>query len=822
MIDFLIFIGFTAVILILMAKEASAKVWLVTSVLLFAVATQLPIFGWFSKLVLFSIALISLLGSISPIRKLITQQILAKTQKNIPSMSSTEREALEAGTVSWEGEIFKGKPDFIKLRQAPVVKLTKAEQAFLDGPVKTLCEMIDDWDITHNRTDLPEDMWQYIRNNRFFGMLIPEEYGGLGFSATAQMQVLVTLYGCSVSVATTVGVPNSLGPAELLLKYGTKDQRDYYLPRLANGTDIPCFALTGPNAGSDAASLPDMGTVCRGEFKGEEVIGIRLNWDKRYITLSPVATVIGLAFRMFDPENLLNKGEDIGITCALVPANLPGVTTGRRHFPMNSAFMNGPTQGKDVFIPLSYIIGGEAMAGHGWSMLMECLSAGRAISLPSSALGGIQLCTLASGAYARIRTQFDQPISKFEGIEEPLARIAGNTYIIDAGLTMAAAAIDQGEKPAIVGAILKYHSTERSRKISMDAMDIHGGKGICLGPENYMGRGYQQAPIGITVEGANILTRNLIIFGQGAIRCHPYIFAEMEAARKNDLAAFDKAFWGHVRYTLANLARSFIFRFSKAKGTNAPSLITKSYYQAINLYSANFAFVADFSLVLLGGALKRMESLSARLGDVLSKLYLLSAVLKRYESDGEPAVDKPIVDWAAQQLLYEIEQSLQGIIENFPKHWGRAFLKLLILPFGPKRRAPSDALSKKVAKLITAPCPTRDRLTRFVFKENIEKCPVGRMEAAFMKIVAVTDLEKKLSVAVRSGQIKGLTAIEQIKNAEKAGILSSEEIQKLMDAELARQSVVKVDDFDPSELRRNVVDGYTASKAKPGKISATS
>ncbi len=809
-----------ACILTLAAKEASAQVWLITSALLFAVSTQLPIFGSFSKVILFTMAFISLLGNIAPIRKAITRRILAVIQKKMPTMSSTEREALEAGTVSWEGEIFSGKPDFNKLRQAPVVKLSKAEQAFLDGPVKILCEMIDDWDITHNRTNLPEEMWLYIRNNRFFGMLIPEEFGGLGFSASAQMQVLVTLYGRSVSVATTVGVPNSLGPAELLLKYGTKEQRDYYLPRLANGTDIPCFALTGPNAGSDAASIPDSGTVCRGQFNGEEVVGIRLNWDKRYITLAPVATVIGLAFYLFDPENILNKGEDIGITCALIPVDLPGVTTGKRHFPLNSAFMNGPTQGKDVFIPLSYIIGGEDKAGRGWSMLMECLSAGRAISLPSSALGGAQMVSLASGAYTRIRTQFDQPIAKFEGIQEPLARIAANTYIIDAGLTMAAAAIDQGEKPAIVGAILKYHTTERARQIGLDAMDIHGGKGICLGPENYLGRGYEQAPIGITVEGANILTRSLIIFGQGAVRCHPYVFAEIESARSGDLDAFNKVFWRHISYIFANFARSLIFRFTKARGTSVPSLITKPYYQSITQYSANFAFVTDLSLGLLGGALKRMESLSARLGDVLSKLYLLSAVLKRYESDGEPAVDQPIVDWAAQQLLFEVEQSFQGVINNFPHAWARTFLRLLLMPFGSGRRAPSDALGKEVAKLLTTPCPTRDRLTRLVYKEPTENCPVGRMEVAFAKIVAATELEKKLVSAVRSGQIKGLTAIEQINNAEKLGIFSPEEVVQLMDAELARQSVIKVDDFEHDELRRNVVE-QSSKKSKSEKISVT-
>ena len=631
----------------LLTRQAAISVWAISFALLIGLIMKFGNPGGFVLTILCSLEVMFLIGAFKPLRReLFSRHIFKVIKKAMPTMSATERDALEAGTVSWEGDIFSGAPDFSILRSLPTVSLTADEQAFMDGPVDTLCSMLDDWDITHNRTDLPPEVWQFIKDNRFLGMIIPKQYGGLEFSATAQMSILVRIYGRSVTAATTISVPNSLGPGELLLKYGTEDQKNKYLPRLADGREIPCFALTGPNAGSDAASIPDMGTVCTQVFNGQETLGVRLNWDKRYITLCPVASVIGLAFRMFDPENLLGKGEDVGISCALIPATTKGITKGRRHYPLNAAFLNGPTQGKDVFIPMDYLIGGAAMAGQGWMMLMECLSAGRAISLPSSANGGVQAVALATGAYARIRRQFNQPIARFEGIEEPLARIAGHTYIIDSAVTMAAAAIDNGAKPSVAGAILKYHTTELARHISTDAMDIHGGKGICLGPNNYLARGYQSSPIGITVEGANILTRSLIIFGQGAIRCHPYVFKEMESVRTNNLVEFDKAFFGHMGFILANLTKSIIFAWTDASFTMAPASSVKKYYQLVHKYSANLAFLADFSMAVLGGKLKRKEKLSARLGDMLSSLYLASAVLKRFYEDGEPEADLALVEWS--------------------------------------------------------------------------------------------------------------------------------------------------------------------------------
>lgn len=788
---------------VLAIKQASIIVWTISFaiVMLFIMGFGAP--GIVFQCVLWILLLVLVVSSIKPFRKTVLSRVLfGVVSRSMPVMSATEREALEAGSVSWEGDLFSGSPDFSILRNTPPVELTSDEQAFLDGPVRTLCRMLDDWDITHNLTDLPADVWAYIKDQGFLGMIIPKRYGGLEFSATAQMSILVMIYGRSVTAATTISVPNSLGPAELLLKYGTSAQKDYYLPRLARGIDIPCFALTGPNAGSDAASIPDIGIVCREVIDGKDILGMRLTWDKRYITLCPVATVIGLAFRLFDPDNLLEKGVDVGICCALIPAQTPGVIKGRRHFPLNVAFLNGPTQGVDVFVPIDCLIGGVAQAGHGWRMLMECLSAGRAISLPSSASGGSQAGALACGAYSRVRKQFNQAIANFEGIEEPLARIASNVYVIDAGLSMAAAAIDQGAKPSVVGAILKYHTTERSRQVAMDAMDIHGGKGICLGPNNYLGRYYQGAPISITVEGANILSRSLIIFGQGAIRCHPYVFHEMESIRQHDLNAFDEAIWGHAGFFLANLIKSIVFSWTDARLTQAPAGPVKRYYQLIHRYSSALAFLADFSMILLGGSLKRKEKLSARLGDVLSNLYLASAVLLRFHHDGEPVDDLPVVEWSCQQLMHDSETAIRGVIANFPVKWARVILTFILQPIGHQRRKPSDMLGQKLACLLTKACESRSRLTRLVFKEASMNCPLGRLEEAFLKLCTVESLEKKVARGVKDGVLQALTLLQQIDEAIEQGMLNQDEGSQLKEAELARQGVIAVDDFSHDELCR--------------------
>lgn len=809
---------------ILLINQASIRVWFISYVPFVLLMMK---YGQLHPL-MHALLIISfipfIIGSITPLRRRFLSAHLFKHAKRVvPNMSVTEREALEAGSVGWEGELLSGSPDLSQLMGAEAKGLREDEQAFLDGPVNELCRMIDDWDITHHRTDMPAEMWQFIKKHRFFGMIIPKAYGGLGFSASAQMAVLVTLYGRSISVATSVAVPNSLGPAELLLKYGTEEQKKYYLPRLAQGIEIPCFALTGPNAGSDAASIPDKGEVCYQTINGKSCLGIRLNWDKRYITLSPVATLIGLAFRLYDPKKLLGSIVDIGISCALIPADTPGVVTGRRHFPLNTAFLNGPTQGKDVFIPIDYLIGGPKRAGQGWRMLMECLSAGRAISLPSSALGGVQAVALASGAYARVRKQFHQPISQFEGIEEALARIAGRTYMIDAALSMTTTAIDEGVKSSVAGAILKCHTTEWARQVIMDAMDIHGGKGICLGPTNYLGRHYQSAPIGITVEGANILTRSLIIFGQGAIRCHPYALKEIESIKNDDLAAFDQAIWRHAAFFLANCCQSLLFSWTDGYGMPIARHATKRYRQLIRRYSAHLAFVADFSMLVLGGELKRREKISARLGDVLSYLYVISAVVHRFYQEGEKEQDRPLVDWCCQQLFYDIQMALNGIITNFPKRWARWLLRFMVLPLGLQRQRPNDCLGKRLASLLTEPNESRSRLTRLVFKEPSSKCPLGQLESAFSLICKASTLEKKVALAVREKKIRALTFIEQIEEAKQQGILSLSEANRLWEAEKARQEVIAVDDFHPLDLAVYAPqsdENKVTSSSNPSEIEA--
>ncbi|HEU4616984.1 MAG TPA: acyl-CoA dehydrogenase, partial [Gammaproteobacteria bacterium] len=604
-------------------------------------------------------------------RDVLTRRLFSIYRGMLPRMSQTEQDALEAGSVWWEGELFSGAPEWTKLQALPPPKLTPEEQAFIDGPVERLCRMLDDWQITHELADMPPEVWAFLKKERFFAMIIPKEYGGLGFSPLANSIVLTKVSSRNSTAASTIGVPNSLGPAELLLHYGTEEQKQRWLPGLASGEEVPCFALTSPRAGSDATAIVDTGVVCRGQFEGRETIGIRLNWSKRYITLAPIATVLGLAFKLRDPEGLLGGKEDYGITAALIPTDLPGVEIGRRHFPINIPFQNGPTRGKDVFVPVDYIIGGPKMAGQGWRMLVQLLSVGRGITLPSNSLGGAMTCVYTSGAYARIRRQFNLPIGKFHGVGEVLARMAGHTYIMKAALRVTCAAMNAGEKPAVPAAILKYHNTEMGRQVANDAMDVHGGKAIMLGPKNYLARNYESVPIAVTVEGANILTRNLIIFGQGAIRCHPFVRAEMEAARSEDreagLTAFDGLVYRHVGYAVSNAVRSVVMALTLARFTKAPSTgPTHRYYQHINRYSASFALAADAAMLTLGGELKRKELLSARLGDILSYLYLASMVLKHYEDEGAPAEDLPLVEWSCRVLLYKTQEQLHSFLRNFP------------------------------------------------------------------------------------------------------------------------------------------------------------
>jgi acyl-CoA dehydrogenase len=764
---------------------------------------------WLTWLVMLWLAFGALVFlNIGPLRRnYLTKRFLKTYRRLLPSMSSTEREALEAGTVWWEGEIFSGRPNWTKLLSAKTPKLSPEEQAFLDGPCEELCRIIDDWDITHRRADLSPDVWDFVRKNGFFAMIIPKKYGGLEFSAYAHSCVLVKLASRSATVSSTVAVPNSLGPAELLLHYGTEEQKSYYLPRLARGEEVPCFALTGPRAGSDAASIPDTGYVCRGVYDGRETLGIRLNFSKRYITLAPVATVVGLAFKLFDPDKLLGgERTDYGITCALVPRTTPGVTIGRRHFPLNVPFQNGPIQGRDVFVPIEFIIGGTKMAGQGWRMLVEQLSVGRCISLPSNATGGSKAAVYASGAYARIRRQFNQPIGRFEGVQAVLTRMAGYTYIMDAARSVTTGAIDGGEKPSVPAAMLKYHCTELGRKVANDAMDVHGGKGICLGPRNYLGRNYQVTPVAITVEGANILTRSLMILGQGAIRCHPFVLKEMNAAKEKDkaksLREFDRALLGHIGYTLSNAAQSFVNALTLARFSHAPDTgRTRRYYQHINKFSAQFAFATDMAMLTLGGYLKQKEHLSARLGDVLSSLYMASMVLKHYENQGRPEEDLPLVEWSLRSLLYQSQEQLHGFLRNFPNRWMAALMRLVIFPRGRTYFAPSDRLGRPIVEALMLPSEARERLAEGIYRTVEPGNPLGLLQEALVLSVSAEPLEKRLRVeGVKTGLITALDLPGQVEQGQASGLLNASEAALLREYDRKVMAIINVDDFDPAEL----------------------
>ena len=801
---------FVAAVLFLAYKRLSLLTFTATFTVLLAAYTILgessaPAGVWrgFLWLMLASLWLLNIRG----LRKaIISRRFLKAYRKLLPPMSQTEREALEAGTVWWDGELFTGAPKWSKLLSAKPPRLSPEEQAFIDGPCEELCQMLDDWDITHKRGDMPPQVWDYLKSKGFFAMIIPKKYGGLEFSAYAHSCVLTKIGSRSVTASSTVAVPNSLGPAELLNHYGTEEQKNYYLPRLARGEEIPCFALTGPRAGSDAASLPDTGVVCKGQWQGKEIVGIRLNFSKRYITLAPIATVVGLAFRLFDPEKLVGEAEDRGITCALIPRGTPGITIGRRHFPLNIPFQNGPIQGRDVFVPLDFIIGGPKMAGQGWRMLVEQLSVGRCISLPSNATGGAKAATWASGAYGRIRRQFNMPVGKFEGVEAVLARMVGLTYTIDAARSVTAGAIDGGEKPSVPSAMLKYHATEMSRIVANDGMDVHGGKGICLGPRNYIGRGYQAIPIAITVEGANILTRSLIIFGQGAIRCHPFVLKEMNAARNPDrtkgVDEFDRALFGHIGFTISNAVRSFIMALTNARFTRSPvSGPTSRYYQHIVRFSASFAFVVDVAMLTLGGYLKKKENLSARLGDVLSCMYLASMVLKHYENQGRHDADLPIVEWACRNLLYRAQEQLHSFLRNFPNPFLGAVMRLMVLPRGLTYSAPSDRLGASIAELISTPSEARERLGHYIYKTVEPTNPLGLLQEALILSQTAEPIEKRIRVdGVKTGKVTALDLPSQISQALAAGIISETEAAMLRDYDRKVMDIINVDDFAPNEL----------------------
>jgi acyl-CoA dehydrogenase len=738
---------------------------------------------------------------------LLIAPLFHKIKGILPRVSATEQEALNAGTIGFDAELFSGQPNWEKLRAVPPIILTEEEKAFLDGPVTELCRMVDDWAIRHNEKAIPENIWTFVKEHGFLGMLISKEHGGLGFSPQAQSLVLGKIASRSPDVCTIVMVPNSLGPGELIEKYGTPEQKDYYLPRLAKGLEVPCFSLTGPTSGSDAATMRDVGYVTRGRHEGNEVVGIRLSWEKRYITLGPNATLVGLAFRLFDPENILGRSEDIGITVALVPAKHPGVSIGRRHLPSGTAFPNGPNWGKDVFIPIDWVIGGEKMVGQGWRMLMECLAAGRSISLPSSSAAGAKSLLRNTSAYARIRKQFDLPIGKMEGLEEPLARMVEVAYVNEAARGVTASMVGRGEKPSVISAIMKYQTTERMRRSLNDAMDLHGGRAVCDGPTNYLQSAYQMMPVGITVEGANILTRSLITFAQGALRSHPYLYQEIQACQDADeergLALFDAAFSNHVSFSLSSTFGALFHNLTFGLFGHVPEKAygTAEWYRQLWRAARSFAFVADLTVAVLGGALKTKQKLTGRLADALSELYLLCCVLKRYEDDGKPANDRFVVALAARNGLYRFQEAMRGTIDNFPVAPVRWLMRAVVFPFGARYRPAPDWLGHKVVELVLSPGEVRDRLTRFIYVTHDVNDPVGLLETALVKVVAAEAAEKKLDRAVRAGQVRRVHGTDWIGEAAKQGVITDSEAQLLREVEQLTARVIAVDHFDPTEVK---------------------
>ncbi|MFB4357357.1 acyl-CoA dehydrogenase FadE [Pantoea sp. BS_4] len=792
---------------------------LLSSVILLLWTAAMAVVHLWTPWLLVPLAIILLPLNLTSLRRsLFSKPMLHRFQQVMPPMSRTEKEAIDAGTTWWEGDLFQGKPDWQKLHNYPQPRLTPEEQAFLDGPVEEACRLANDFQITHELADMPPELWAHLKAHRFFAMIIKKEYGGLEFSAYAQARVLQKLAGVSGILAITVGVPNSLGPGELLEHYGTEKQKDHYLPRLARGDEIPCFALTSPEAGSDAGAIPDTGVVCMGEWQGQQVLGMRLTWNKRYITLAPIATVLGLAFKLSDPDHLLGDKDELGITCALIPTSTPGVEIGHRHFPLNVPFQNGPTRGKDIFVPIDFIIGGPEMAGQGWRMLVECLSVGRGITLPSNSTGSLKSVALATGAYAHIRRQFKLSIGKMEGIEEPLARIAGNAYVMDAAATLITTGIMQGEKPAVLSAIVKYHCTHRAQQSIIDAMDIAGGKGIMLGDSNFLARAYQGAPIAITVEGANILTRSMIIFGQGAIRCHPYVLQEMAAAASNDVAGFDKALFSHIGHVGSNAMRSLWLGLLGGRTSAAPTRdATRRYYQHLNRISANLALLSDVSMAVLGGSLKRRERMSARLGDVLSQLYLASATLKRYEDEGRHEADLPLVHWGVQDALHKAEKAMDDLLSNFPNRLVAGVMRLVVFAGGQHCPAPSDRLDHKLAKMLQVPSATRTRLGRGQYLAPSEHNPAGQLEQALQDVMAAEVIHDRL--CKQQKKHLSFTRLDALaKQALEQGWIDQKEAEVLKRAEESRLRSINVDEFEPDALAVPVRQDVT-KPARPSEAA---
>lgn len=794
--------------------KAKPMIWIPALGVLLALYTGFHAISYIALTIFWLVwAVCSLTMIATPLRmQLISIPFLMWFRKQQPPLTSAERIALEAGGVWWEKAFFDGDPNWNELHDLPKAQLTQEEQSFLDNQVETLCGMLDDWKMVHDDQDMPKAVWDYIKKEKFLGLVIDKAYEGRGFSAVAHSAIVSKIASRSVSAAVSIMVPNSLGPAEFLSHFGTKEQKDLYLPRLAKGQEIPCFGLTAPNAGSDATNLTDSGVVCKGQFEGKEVIGIRLNFNKRYITLGPITTLLGIAFQMYDPDHLLGKKEYIGITLALIPSTTPGVERGNRHAPLNLAFMNGPLRGKDVFIPLDYIIGGADNRGRGWQMMMECLAVGRGISLPSLATGAAKFSAKMTGAYARVREQFKRPIGEFEGVAMALARIGGLAYLCEATRLISALAVDADTRPSVASAIAKYHLTEIGRKVVDDAMDVHGGRGIQMGPKNYLGYLYTAIPVCITVEGANILTRNLIIFGQGVLRCHPYLQREIMASEhpdsKENQVEFDRLLWSHIGSVVKLVVRSIAY------GVTGGHLIavqanplTKKYYRQLTRMSNAFALLTEASLAILGNKLKFKEALSARLGDIVSHLYMASAVLKYFKDNGSKAEELDFVDWSINFCLHQIQVAFDDVIANFPMPWLAKIIRFMVFPGGRAYHAPSDKTSFAIAKVLQTNSSLREHITQGVYVGRDVNDPSGLVEAAFQSLNNNEALLNKLEQAVKQGKVSGKQTLSQkAKTALEQSIISDAEYEALIQLDNLVWDSLQVDEFNTTKKKGNLND----------------
>jgi acyl-CoA dehydrogenase len=747
-------------------------------------------------------SLLAVLNVPSLRQKVFTSFAYKIASRKLPSISDTERLALESGTVSWDAELFSGMPKWSKLFNYKQARMTPEEQAFLEGPAEEACRMGNNWDMWHKNLETPKDLAKFVRDNGFMGMNIPKEYGGKEFSAVGIWSIIMKINSHIGPVGTEIVIANSIGSAELLCLYGTEKQKKYFLPRLAKGLDISCFALTSPVAGSDATAIEDHGVICKKKVDGKEILGIRLNFNKRYITLAPIATLMGLAFRLYDPNHLVGKKEDIGISLAIIPTKLPGITQGRRHYPIGVPFPNGPLQGKDVFIPLDSLLGGLELAGKGWMMLAHSLAGGRATSLPTGAVGTCKHTFYTTTVYTGIRKQFGVTLGQFQGVQEKLTELAGFAYLTDATRLFTFSQLEAGENPAITAAISKYNCTELARQSAIHAMDLHGGKAVMHGPHNYIADHYLTAPVGVTVEGSNTMTRNLIVFGQGAIRCHPYILSEMKALQTQDFTQFDNLIVKHLSYTLSNHIRSLILGVTKGCFVRVPNSngMIRKHLQYLTHLSAAFALLSDMALMTIGGKLKSKESLSGKFADVLSMLFMSSAVIKHYHDQGAPASIQPVVRWTLEWAMFKAQTNLDAILDNFPNQFLSIGLRLFVFPLGKRYKAPSDALSHEVATLVQSSKAARELLAEGIYLTPGKDSIITQLEDALEHTGKVAELEKKISLATRQGTLKGYTHLERIAEAKKVGLITPPEEKALLAAHKAIMNIIHVDDFSFDQL----------------------